>query len=134
MVMQFQFRTCLTDFPALILKKKLTCTQFGRSLCDRPEPATNNFSASGLLACIKWQKDSRLIWNCHIIGHLSQSITGAGPNQWGGFLPHPFISESHTSLVSCPDPTHSHEENSSSNFWGLVQNSGKPIRIVLCDD
>ena len=22
---------------------------------------------------------------------------------------------------------------SSSNFWGLVQNSGKPIRIVPCD-
>ena len=41
-----------------------------------------------------------------------------------------------SSIVSCPDPTHSNVEKGLvllSNFWGLVQNSGKPIRIVPCD-
>ena len=39
-------------------------------------------------------------------------------------------------IVSCPDPTHSNEEKGLvlfKQFWGLVQNSGKLIRIVPCD-
>ena len=65
--------------------------------------------------------------------NLADSTAAALVHGWS------LVAPAGLSLVSCPDPTHSNEEKglvfwySSSNFWGLVQNSGKPIRIVPCD-
>ena len=47
------------------------------------------------------------------------------------------VMSSGSTIVSCPDPTHSNEEKGLSIdlvlFEQFLQNSGKPIRIIPCD-